>query len=650
MTTAKRFKPEAIVKVYTEKGELVARSKAAKEGDAIDAAVQVVTTNNDLGMDAGTFTVTLTAQNRWDLSIASNDLVVILMRRDAKETDKQATVFYGLVDTVDYLITIENGQVQRQVSITGRSFAKVLINFEIGVVSAIAGVDFAFPWLEALQITFTKKSVKDIIDQIFKQYIKKYTNYTFSNGKTLLDMLKLDLDKSRQGTIQSPMSEITFASYQGTLYNFFKELIDEPFGQMYFEVKDGDPYFILRETPFNEKQWKALQLWQVTDEELVGIQVSRNDIETYTLFSVGDASMTGTLDGTLGAKPLVYEPYLKKYGIRRLHRYSNYVEQSLDKIQQYTKDLFNWNVMNPSYYSGTVVVRGDNRYKVGDRLLVSYTDVDTDKNGKRIPNKRELEFFIEGVQHEFVNFSHWKTRLSVTRGLPQAGKDRFNLPQPKEYQGGGVGDPAVGQTNSSSSPYKQLAYEADQLLLTQLGFGSVVGNGSSGGISGASGVSGSAGTQQVAQYYLGSTFKQQNNFGEWRGDHRHNGEDMSAPTGTPIYALLDGVVTQNSYQAGGAGYYVDIKSGNVTVKYFHMNQKSPVPKGTQVKAGDLIGYVGQTGRATGPHLHMEIWVGGQVQNPVPILKQLANGSTPSGFPASSSSSSNFWNGTGGMWM
>lgn len=614
-TTAKRFKPEATVKVYTEQGELVARSKPKSEGSEIDSEVLAISTNNDLGVDAGVFTVTLITRKRWDKTIAANDLIIIYMKRDPNDSEEKSAVFFGLVDYVRYHSSIQNGQVQQQVTITGRSFAKALINFEIGVVENTQEViGQSIGWLRIHGITFMGQNAADNIKQLFDKLVKVYMNYTFSNKKTLMDLLKLKLS-SRENVMMS--EEQNLLSYQGSMYNLFKELIDEPFNQMYFEVLDGDPTFVLRETPFNPDKWNNLPIHTVTDEEIVDIDIGRNDIETYTLYSVGVSNMFGTFgsQGTLGLRPLVYEPYLKKYGIRRLHRYTNYVGKTLfdtngksdqnDQtkiLKQYMIDLFNWNVMNPDFYSGEILVRGDNRFKVGDRLLVITSEID--ENGKRV--KRELEFFIEGVQHDFVNYSHWITKLSVTRGLPDRGKGRFEKPwgDYKEYQGGGAGDPTPDQLAMLQGAFSQVFSWFQAGIATEN-----LGN-----------------SKKVAQYYLYSgKFTPRYNFGENRGDHIHKGEDLSAPEGTPIYALYDGRVIKNSYQAGGAGYYVVLQHANgIVTKYFHMKQRSHLPVGAQVKAGDLIGYVGQTGHATGPHLHLEIWVNGVAKNPIPILKQLAN--------------------------
>ena len=96
----------------------------------------------------------------------------------------------------------------------------------------------------------------------------------------------------------------------------------------------------------------------------------------------------------------------------------------------------------------------------------------------------------------------------------------------------------------------------------------------------------------------------------------HDGVDMAAPKGTPIYAAKSGKVTTASYQAGGAGYYVSINHGDgFSSIYMHMTHYI-VSKGQYVTAGQVIGYVGSTGGSTGNHLHFGISYKGKYVNPM----------------------------------
>ncbi len=95
----------------------------------------------------------------------------------------------------------------------------------------------------------------------------------------------------------------------------------------------------------------------------------------------------------------------------------------------------------------------------------------------------------------------------------------------------------------------------------------------------------------------------------------HEGMDFTAKRGTPIYASGNGVVTRaNRSGSYGKVVYIDHGYGYQT-RYAHMN-RFIVRKGQKVKRGDLIGYVGNTGRSVGPHLHYEVRKNGRPVNPV----------------------------------
>ena len=96
----------------------------------------------------------------------------------------------------------------------------------------------------------------------------------------------------------------------------------------------------------------------------------------------------------------------------------------------------------------------------------------------------------------------------------------------------------------------------------------------------------------------------------------HNGIDLAAAEGTPIYATRAGKVTTCSYQAGGAGNYVSINHlDGFSSIYMHMTHYVVSP-GQSVSQGQLIGYVGNTGLSTGPHLHFGISYAGTYVNPL----------------------------------
>lgn len=96
----------------------------------------------------------------------------------------------------------------------------------------------------------------------------------------------------------------------------------------------------------------------------------------------------------------------------------------------------------------------------------------------------------------------------------------------------------------------------------------------------------------------------------------HTGIDYAAPIGTPIRATADGVLTFKGWQGGYGNTVILQHSNGIETLYAHMSAFSSA--GGRVKAGEIIGYVGSTGRSTGPHLHYEVRKNGQHMNPTAI--------------------------------
>ena len=98
----------------------------------------------------------------------------------------------------------------------------------------------------------------------------------------------------------------------------------------------------------------------------------------------------------------------------------------------------------------------------------------------------------------------------------------------------------------------------------------------------------------------------------------HAGVDIPGPTGTPIYATADGMISHAARQ-GGYGNMVEINHGKgISTRYGHLS-KILVADGARVTRGQLIALMGSTGRSTGPHLHYEVRIDGHAVNPIPFL-------------------------------
>jgi hypothetical protein len=101
--------------------------------------------------------------------------------------------------------------------------------------------------------------------------------------------------------------------------------------------------------------------------------------------------------------------------------------------------------------------------------------------------------------------------------------------------------------------------------------------------------------------------------------HDYPAADIPVPSGTPVYAVVGGTVRSTFYQAGGCGYGVTIVRGNSEYTYCHGNGRFDVSSGQAVATGGLIMRSGNTGASSGPHLHLQIRIDGQLRCPQPLL-------------------------------
>ncbi|MCR3755143.1 MAG: peptidoglycan DD-endopeptidase MepM [Candidatus Westeberhardia cardiocondylae] len=97
----------------------------------------------------------------------------------------------------------------------------------------------------------------------------------------------------------------------------------------------------------------------------------------------------------------------------------------------------------------------------------------------------------------------------------------------------------------------------------------------------------------------------------------HKGIDFAVPIGTPILTINNGIVIENKKNKISGNYISIMHDKKYITKYMHLKQ-SLVQEGQKVKQGECIGFSGNTGRSTGPHLHFEVWVNKKAINPLNI--------------------------------
>ncbi len=119
---------------------------------------------------------------------------------------------------------------------------------------------------------------------------------------------------------------------------------------------------------------------------------------------------------------------------------------------------------------------------------------------------------------------------------------------------------------------------------------------------------------------ISSGFSDSRNHPVLHTQRAHKGVDYAAPTGTPVHAVGDGRIVRMQYDESGYGYYIELQHGiQYTTLYAHFSAFADgISEGTMIRQGDVIGYVGESGLATGPHLHFEFRVNGEHKDPLTV--------------------------------
>ncbi len=127
--------------------------------------------------------------------------------------------------------------------------------------------------------------------------------------------------------------------------------------------------------------------------------------------------------------------------------------------------------------------------------------------------------------------------------------------------------------------------------------------------------------QNLNKQYFISSFYQKRMHPIEKQYKMHNGVDLSAPKGTPVYATADGIVLKLFYNNSAIGYAIKIKhSYNYSSLYGHLISQPYFKEADTIKRGQIIGYVGNTGLSTAPHLHYCVYYKQKPINPIRYIR------------------------------
>lgn len=294
---------------YTETAALAAVSTTGLNSSTdVDNDIISVNTMRNMSQDCPTMNISLVWRRGWYKALSSNDLVIIKMQRPP---EPKAEVFFGLVDDIRKTMDFSSGQPQRAVQVTCRGLAKAFVNFDVGLIENIS-IQPETGFFSQLTSMCGIDSY-DAIQMVWNAYVGKGVNYKFNNGKSLQDYLKYS--GTHRGN-EKLLDYTSYTSYNGSLWNFIKEISNLPFNETFWEIVNGKPNMIHRKTPFNKAEWTQLPRIEIEDADIVSDNTGRSDLETYVVYQVNPVMLGADTKNVYF--PLWYRPYYDKYGITML--------------------------------------------------------------------------------------------------------------------------------------------------------------------------------------------------------------------------------------------------------------------------------------------------------------------------------------------
>ncbi len=327
-------RPKIRIEIVTDDNTFTLRFEDTKDYTGNQFASKLINfqTKNAMEDDSAVFQITMAGDTYWDKLVMANDIVKIYITPNNdpkdKEGNKEKLIQVGMVSQVSKVGSYSNDQVQFR--ITGQSFVKPFMKFGLGVIQEVQAVLPTVGWLVdgdgENQVKFTGSSAKDVMQGIIQRFIPymKY-NYTDKTYNTLESYLDYD-DLSSWDEYEKLTEVSAFTNFDGTLKQLMDLVTARPFNELFFRNSDkhkGKAQLVLRKTPFNPTEWKALEYIVVPTEDFIEEDVGKSDVETYSIFTVKPAGMLKELTGDVFSKPQFHQELVDRYG------YSKYETENL---------------------------------------------------------------------------------------------------------------------------------------------------------------------------------------------------------------------------------------------------------------------------------------------------------------------------------
>jgi len=445
---------------------------SSSAGDTKSQLLSVVT-QKDLTEPSGSFQIQLTPEKdsnglTWFDRINIWDFVEIDFKGILD--DRELTCMRGLIDSVTFSEDYASGVPQRSIMVSGRDLGCLLTDFhiymipELGEKAAAEMVVGGPVWFRAAEKGFIGGNAYDTFEFLTKMFFEQI-DLVISSEASILTYLDWDA-ASFMDDLRTYIGYLQ--GYQGPWWNAFSQYQDQPFHEMFVYDSNAMSWFILRPSRLkdanrnyhptvislmsnSEKSHMYPPDFTITNEEKISTSLSKHITDMYnyyltipTLNVMTKIDFRGTaiqnnFDNPENSKnPFFqldkeYPSYMKKYGFRKKEFETTYIDLDIGQFkrqgQGYNSELKNtfvelgeelnrvlvaWFLHNPLLLSGNIQIAGTNRSIIGTYMI------DQDE---------KMEYYVEGVNHNFVTLQSFTTNLRVSRGLPLGGMLQAN----KEY-------------------------------------------------------------------------------------------------------------------------------------------------------------------------------------------------------------------------
>lgn len=331
--------PEFGIKFITETSEYNIRYATSKDDVPSDKlmsqSVISMTTKNAMEDDSAVFSFVLSGDVYWDRILAPNDVVILKIIPDTKNSASftsvtNDTVLVGLVNEVR--LEADYGENSKMYRISGQSFAKILIDFEIGVIQEVSVVLSEVGWLpddSSTGLQFSTRNASEIAYSMLSKFLN-YTRYKFKDGRTIDEFFEYDgLDSWTE--YESLANPLPFINYEGSLKQMLDDIAEKPFNEVFFDfTQDETCKLIMRRTPFDESDWNNLPAHVITSKAVISESVAKNDTEVASIFNVIVDNPLGMDSVDFGSFPRYYQALVDKYGYSKLELKNKYLQSVLN--------------------------------------------------------------------------------------------------------------------------------------------------------------------------------------------------------------------------------------------------------------------------------------------------------------------------------